>query len=508
MLKFGICLIITACFVMPTLAVRQLNSSFCDYACGVTINNHNIIGTGNSSSSAEGVAVDSSNNIVVASDYYTGERYAIRVQKYDNVTGKIIWQTDFSEYSDNYCKAVVIDSSDNIYVGGFVFGGWGEYLPISDYVIIKYDKDGNKIASKTYNYFVADFMGDMGIDSSDNLYATGMILDINNFSELISIKFWTIKVNSDKLNKMSEKTFGKGNDAAFGIAVRGETVAVAGSVSTIDLNDNIAQNQYGLINYSTNLDFNWGRYYPESPPPVYNASGGDAAILSNGDIVITGNDEEDVYTIVYDKRGTMKWNKKEISNRHDDAITIASDSKDNIISAGYRTVDGWPIYRQWYMVKYDKQGNTQWEKIEEFEGEIKRIAVDSNDNIIAVGYQRIAENDKICIRKYNEMGILLWEANEGSLEIGTISGGMQITAQVKNNMIKEASNIPWSFDLSGMILFGRHTSGTISSLPAGDMMLIESGIILGLGPATLTVAAGEASKTVRCILIGPLVLVS
>jgi PKD repeat protein len=149
--------------------------------------------------------------------------------------------------------------------------------------------------------------------------------------------------------------------------------------------------------------------YPQAPPSYYNASGSEAAILSNGDIAITGNDEEDFFTIVYTSGGAVKqgWPKKQTNPQKDDALAIAVDSDDNVIAGGYQTHSN---TRKWYLVKYDADGTKIKDKVDDVEGEIKRLTVDESDNsIIAVGYRMDGTDELFCVRKYDANLDLVWE---------------------------------------------------------------------------------------------------
>lgn len=92
------------------------------------------------------------------------------------------------------------------------------------------------------------------------------------------------------------------------------------------------------------------------------------------------------------------------------------------------------------------------------------------------------------------------------IEIGTISGGMKITAEIKNTGVVDASHVNWSISLQGMVLFGKQKSGTLLSISPGDSLSITTGFVLGLGAVNITVTALDAEKTATAFLLGPFIL--
>ena len=355
---------------------------------------------------AYGVAVDSNGDVIVVGQHYDGSKYVMRIQKYDGSNGKIKWQVDFDEYATNIGKAVVVDSNGNIYAGGIVGKEFaGIPIPSTDYVIVKYDNNGNELMYKTYDNGFADFLMDMGIDGDGYIYATGMTLYIDvTSSNLTNIDFWTIKVDPTNLKKVAEDVFDYDLDAAFGMDARGDTIVVAGTVQSNEIS------KFCLIKYNKNLEKEWTKYYYNGKP----STASDAAILPNGRIAITGNEYtnnqtlEDFLTVMYGSNGDVLWTKKEMSDEKDDALAIAIDSNGNIIVGGYRTID---LHKKWYIIKYDDNKNVKWELQENIEGEIKRIAVDNSNNIIVVGYKTVNGNEEFCIRKYSSNGDFIWEAS-------------------------------------------------------------------------------------------------
>ncbi len=88
-----------------------------------------------------------------------------------------------------------------------------------------------------------------------------------------------------------------------------------------------------------------------------------------------------------------------------------------------------------------------------------------------------------------------------------VSGGMGVTVTVANVGTQDASNVPWSIDVSGgLVILGKHAEGTISSLAAGESTTIKSGLMLGIGKITVNVNVAGATTKASGFLLGPLVL--
>jgi len=359
-----------------------------------------------------GLAVDSHGNVVVVGQYDTGSKFIMRMQKYDGATGKLIWQRDYDESSTNIGKAVAIDSNDNIYVGGIVGKTIANVeLPSTDYILIKYDKNGNEMWSKTYNKHFADFLMDAGVDEDENILLTGMTLAFDVTSQqLTNVNFWTIKANAATGNMITQNEYDKEKlDAAFGMDVRGSDVVVAGSVEE----NNISR--YAVIKYDNNLNMKWFRTYGE------NATASDAVILSDGNIAVVGNRNEDIWVVMLDSNGNKLWDRAYGTNKKDDGLGIDCDTKGNVIAGGYVTENG---VRKWHMIKYDSNGNEIWNKNMKDKdgnviyGEIKRV-VCYGDYIIAAGYRAIGDNmEEYFVAKYDSDGNIVWQGNnEGVTEV-------------------------------------------------------------------------------------------
>ena len=92
------------------------------------------------------------------------------------------------------------------------------------------------------------------------------------------------------------------------------------------------------------------------------------------------------------------------------------------------------------------------------------------------------------------------------IEIVTISGGLKITAEIKNTGIVNATHINWTITLQGLVLFGQKKVGTILTIIPGNSLDISTGLVFGFGTVGITVYADDAEKTATAFLLGPFIL--
>jgi len=82
-------------------------------------------------------------------------------------------------------------------------------------------------------------------------------------------------------------------------------------------------------------------------------------------------------------------------------------------------------------------------------------------------------------------------------EIQDITGGLfKVRAAIKNTGDAEATNVQWSIKLTGgIIILGKETTDTISSIAAGETSHVSSKLILGFGKTVITVSAETATRS-------------
>jgi hypothetical protein len=77
----------------------------------------------------------------------------------------------------------------------------------------------------------------------------------------------------------------------------------------------------------------------------------------------------------------------------------------------------------------------------------------------------------------------------------TIKGGLGVSATIKNTGASDLTNIDWTIDLDGSLIFvGKSKSGTIASLAAGDSVTVKD-FVVGFGKTGIAVTAGTASAS-------------
>jgi C1A family cysteine protease len=89
-----------------------------------------------------------------------------------------------------------------------------------------------------------------------------------------------------------------------------------------------------------------------------------------------------------------------------------------------------------------------------------------------------------------------------------VSGGIGITATIKNIGAGTMDNIPWSMETEGMVLFQQNTEGTITTLPVGEETSISTGLLFGMGPGSILITIGETKQAYSLVLLGPFAIIT
>ncbi len=134
-----------------------------------------------------GIAIDSNNNIILTGGYGNLDYayFNCWTSKMDS-DGIEIWNKTFNEALISLGSDVVVNSNDEIFVGGFSASFFDQ-----GWYIIKYDSNGNQKWTQTYDN--GNQMYDMELDSEENIILTGY-----GYSEDTESSSWlTMKFNKN-----------------------------------------------------------------------------------------------------------------------------------------------------------------------------------------------------------------------------------------------------------------------------------------------------------------------
>ncbi len=326
---------------------------------------------GTSSEVGYGVAVDSSDNIFFAgyTESYGPGYVAMLVLKYDN-SGTLLWNRTWGGNDYDNCYAVVVDSSDNVYLAGETdsFGAGG-----FDMVLVKYDSTGEQLWNRTWGGSTIsnrDNAFGVTVDSLDNVYLVGETNDFGAGEEDMVL----VKYNSIGTQLWNRTWGGILSDTGLGI--------------TIDSSDNI---------YLAGSSYSFGA------------------------------GEEDMILVKYNSIGTQLWNRTWGGVLSDTGLGITIDSSDNIYLAGttYSFGEG---DRDMVLVKYDNNGVQLWNRTyggNRFD-DANDVIVDSFDNIYIVGDTKSIPKIEpdIVLVKYNSSGVQLFNHTWGGDYVELCFGGV------------------------------------------------------------------------------------
>ncbi len=331
------------------------------------------------------VAVDNSNNIIVAGISYIGGDNDYFIVKY-NSNGIVLWQDTIDNGEEDYAECVAVDNSNNIIVTGYCTIG-GDY----DYFTVKYDSSGTILWQGTLdNNGLYDIARGVAVDNANNIIVTGYC-DIGS-----DCVYLTVKYDSSGTIIWADTLSNGPWDSAFDVAVdNANNIIVTGYTSTGVNND------YFTVKYDSSGTILWQDIIDNHQfDQAYSV-----AVDNSNNIIVTGCSGEpfsdyDYFTVKYNSSGTILWQDTLDNSDHDDvAYSVAVDNANNIIVTGYCTTGGDYDY---FIVKYDSSGTILWQgTLDNGNDDIAHgVAIDNAHNIIVTGKSYIGGNFDYFTVKY------------------------------------------------------------------------------------------------------------
>jgi len=297
-----------------------------------------------------------------------------------------------------------MDALGNIYIGGAI----GRNETKEDFLILKYNRNGNLIDSAFFNNPQAndsEMITDLALDASGNLYVTGWSKGSGTRSDILTIKY------NNNLDTLWTRRFaGDSFDYPSAIAVDSSgNVLVTGMTQKRGIDYD-----YLTIKYGFNGDSLWKRYYAGSDSANDSASA--IAVDKSGNIYVTGyishNGSEDFLTIKYNPNGETIWTRRynRASGREDKGLFLDLDQLGNIFVVGYTEAGNG--FFDIGMIKYNPNGETLWIRNYNRSNDDdlpRRIVTDGQGNLYVAGSSWDGSNEDFLILKYDGDGNRLWD---------------------------------------------------------------------------------------------------
>jgi len=248
-------------------------------------------------------------------------------------------------------------------------------------------------SSGNYN----DYVTDMAIDKSGNVYLTGFI-QVNDTDQ----NFVTIKYNTQGVEQWVRYYDGPDHreDKPVAIAVDDSGNVFVSGTSSLN---------FLTIKYNSLGDTIWSRRN-------LNGYGLNAMILDNyGNVYVTGIafgvSSEDILTIKYNNYGDLIWIRyfNGVGNGYDIPLNVSHDKENNIIISAQIT--GLFLIPMGVVIKYNSLGDLTWISDNPDSFVFFSSYSDSFYNLYSVGHSEIYNNTDINLSKFNLSGNLEWSRN-------------------------------------------------------------------------------------------------
>jgi len=305
---------------------------------------------------------------------------------------------------------VTSDNAGNSYVAGYILNQITGY----DIILIKYNKKGAAVFTKTYNGNSNgnDRAFGIAVDEDGNIYIIGQTEITGRALELILLKY------SSSGNLMWTRTYGDTksmkDDIGYAIVLdEANNIYVTGFVTKSDNHKDIV-----IIKFNSSGKIVWLK--TEDGVGNLDSEGSGIAADENGSVYITGyttsannSSKTDIITQKYASNGSLNWTAIYNNNEEDKAFGISVDDADNVYITGYTTIETNPLNTSAVLVKYNINGIQSWVKTEEsgINGSLdKAFGIITDGDIIYITGQKASQNQGLnyFTSKYDQSGSKLW----------------------------------------------------------------------------------------------------
>ena len=320
----------------------------------------------------------------------------------------IQWESRFDQVNlADYSKEIVIDDIGNSYVTGTSYNG-SDF----DIVTVKYDPDGIELWTNTYAgaYGGWDDATGLVIDSNNDIIVGGFTQTGGTDYDFIAFKINGLTGNQD----WSYIHTGTGNfDQCRDLTIdANDRVILVGSLET-----SATAQRFLTLSLNPDGTVNWSNAYPGGTPSARHVANAVTVDVDNnlyvaGESTIDG--DLDYFIIKYNSDGTQLWTESYDGNNSIDvpkAITVDLDGYVYVTGTAYINVE---VEEEIGTIKIDPNGNLIWSSLYggsalDFDSP-NDINLDNLGNIYVAGkVKNIGNGEDFLIARYKPNGDLDWD---------------------------------------------------------------------------------------------------
>jgi len=327
-----------------------------------------------------GIATDSSNNIYFAgvTNSYGEGGYDIVLIKYDK-NGNQIWNQTWGGTGDENCNAIATDSSDNIYLVGNTnsFG-----FTTHELCLIKFNSSGSQLWNRTWgqSYYTIqypEYGRAIVIDTNDDIYVGGYTkVRYADDTDMIIVKY-----NKDGYQLWNVTKDVGGYERIEGMALDSSgDIFVTGQTSYWQVAWEWDEEEHLLAKFSSSGVFQWHKMWGE-----FNRHDRlHSIVIDSSDYIYVSGTFTATRLIKLDSGGNVLWTRTWGSGLRYICPGMVIDSSDDIYLTGWvNNVQG-SNGIEGYLLKYNSLGDYQWHEFAGYTLAYG-INLDSHENIYIGG---------------------------------------------------------------------------------------------------------------------------
>ncbi|MBY9004544.1 MAG: SBBP repeat-containing protein [Candidatus Lokiarchaeota archaeon] len=246
-----------------------------------------------------------------------------------NSTGDLQWNYTWGGIYADSGNGIAFDSSGNVYMGGST-ASFGPDVPDANWFLAKFTNAGNQIWNHSWGTNEGEWGGHIAVDSADNIYYSGSTWGHGGPSANVGL----IKFSSAGVIQWARYWGPGGYDSPAGLEIDSSDniYIIAGSDTR-----GFGGRDVALIKYNSagtlQWDTAWGSTGFDHPRGI--------TLDYLGNIYITGNTNSfsegdyDIFTLIFNASGSIKWEKFFGSNEDDEPRCITFDSSNYLYIGGY-----------------------------------------------------------------------------------------------------------------------------------------------------------------------------